>query len=261
MKRARLEPILAAAIITALAWVAVLSPAPAAVRTPAAVVLLGVLPGYALLQALALDRSTGVVEKALLAVGTSLSLVVVLSVGIGLSVAQLHGDVVATVLTGLILGLLIRRWHVDSRTPTEDASLQDAGARWVAPDLRIGRSLMPWVVGAALAMGALAIAVVSSQSTRSDVVQLWATRGPGGATVGIHNDAPTATTYRLTIGPPGTDVESLNVTVAAGQKWQAHVAFPASWPPEANIVATLWAAGGTSPFRVVRLAPQPSSSP
>ena len=29
----------------------------------------------------------------------------------------------------------------------------------------------------------------------------------------------------------------------------------------ATVVATLWVAGGTSPFRVVRLAPQPSSSP
>ncbi len=260
MKRAGRAPILAGAVTT-LAWLAVLSAAPAAIRTPAAIVLLGVLPGYALLKALGLDRSTGALEEALLAVGASLSLVVVLSVGIGLSAAQLRGAVVATVLTGVILGMLGFRWLVDWRTPSEDASLQDAGARWVPSSLRISRPLIAWVVGAALATGALAIAVVSTQSTHSDVVQLWATRAPGGATVGIRNDAPTASTYRLTIGPAGTDVESRDVTVPAGQQWQVYVAFPASWPPEANIVANLWAAGSTPPFRMVRLAPQPSSSP
>jgi hypothetical protein len=208
-------------------------------------------PGYALLKALGLDRSTGAVEEALLAVGASLSLVVVLSVGIGLSAAQLRGAVVATVLTGVILGMLGFRWLVDGRTPSKDASLQDAGAQWVPSNLRISRSLIEWVIGAALAIGALAIAVVSTQSAHSDVVQLWATRAPGGATVGIHNDAPTASTYRLTIGPAGTDAESRNVTVSAGQQWQVYVAFPASWPPGATVVANLYATRGTTPFRVV----------
>jgi hypothetical protein len=260
MKRAGLEPILAGAVTT-FAWLAVLSPAPAAIRTPAAVALLVVLPGYALLKALGLDRSIGVVEEALLAVGASLSLVVVLSVGIGLSAAQLRGAVVATVLTGVILGMLGFRWLVDWRTPSEDAGLRDAGARWVPSTARIRRSAIGWGIGAALATGALAIAVISSQLARTDVVQFWATSAPGGATVGIRNDTPTASTYRLTIGPTGADVESRDVIVSAGQQWQVYVAFPASWPPGATVVANLYAAGDTSPFRVVRLAPQPSSSP
>jgi hypothetical protein len=95
------------------------------------------------------------VEEALLVVGASLSLVVVLSVGIGLSVAQLRGPVVATVLTGVILGML----------------------------------------------------------------------GSG------------------------------------GQQWQVYMAFPASWPPGATVVANLYVAGDSTPFRVVRLAAQPSGSP
>jgi hypothetical protein len=260
MKRASLEPILAAAV-TAGAWLAVLSAAPAAIRTLAAVALLGILPGYAVLKALALDRSIGVVEEALLVVGASLSLVVVLSVGIGLSVAQLRGPVVATVLTGVILGMLVFRWLVDWRTPSETASLPDATAWWVPSAVHIRRSAIAWVVGASLALGALAIAVVASQSTRTDVVQFWATQAPGGATVGIYNDAPTASNYRLTIGPTGADMESRDVTVSGGQQWQVYVAFPASWPSRATVVANLYATGTTGPFRTVRLAPQPSSSP
>jgi len=260
MKRASLEPILAGAV-AASAWLAVLSSAPAAIRTPAAVALLGVLPGYALLKALGLDRSTGAVEEALLAVGASLSLVVVLSVGIGLSVAQLNGPVVSTVLTGAIVGMLVLRWLVDWRTPSEDASLRDAGARWVPSTARIRRSAIGWGIGAALATGALAIAVVSSQLARTDVVQFWATQAPGGATVGIRNDTPTALTYRLTIGPTGANLESRDLTVSGGQQWQVYVAFPASWPPGATVVANLYATGDTTPLRAVRLAPQPSSSP
>ena len=260
MKRAGRGPILAGAV-TICAWLAVMFADPAAIRAPAAIVLLGVMPGYALLKALGLDRSIGAVEEALLAVGASLSLVVVLSVGIGLSVAQLRGAVVATVLTGGILGMLGFRWFIDWRTPSQDASLRDAGARWVPLTPRISRSIVEWVVGAALAIGALAIAVVSTQSARTDAVQLWATPAPGGVTVGISNEAPTASSYHLTIGLSGADVESRDVTVSAWQQWQVYVAFPASWPPQTTIVANLWAAGGPSPFRVVRLAPQPSSSP
>jgi xanthosine utilization system XapX-like protein len=260
MKRAGLEPMLAATVALT-AWLTVLSPAPAAIRTPAAVALLGILPGYALLKALGLDRSTGVVEEALLAVGGSLSLVVVLSVGIGISVAQLRGPVVATVLTGVILGMLVLRWIVDWRTPSEDASLPDAAARWIPSSLRIHRSATGWGIGTALAIGALAIAAVSSQSTRADVVQFWATQAPGGATVGIRNDAPTASTYRLAIGPTGAEEESRDVTVTGGQQWQVYLAFPTSWPRGATVVASLYTTGDPTPFRVVRLAPRPSSSP
>jgi hypothetical protein len=260
MKRANLEPILAGAV-TAGAWLAVLSPAPAAIRTPAAIALLGILPGYAVLKALALDRSTGVVEEALLAVGVSLSVVVVLSVGIGLSVAELRGPVVATVLTGVIVGMLSLRWLFDLRTLSEDASLPAAVARWAPSTMRIRRSTIAWVIGGALAIGALATAVVASPSTRTGVVQFWATQAPGGATVGIRNDAPTASTYHLTIGPMGAEVESRDANVSGGQQWQVYVAFPASWPPGATVVANLYTTGATTPFRVVRLAPQPSSPP
>ena len=259
MNRARPEPALAAAVAVA-AWLAVLSPAPAAIRAPAAIALLGILPGYALLEAVGLGRSMDVVEKALLAVGASLSIVVVLSVVIGLSVAQLKGPVVSSVLTGLILGMLGIPWIVDRRTSSEDASPRNASARWVPSQLRIRRSGAGWVIGAALAVGALAVAVISSQSTGADVVQFWATRGPGGVTVGIRNDLPTTSTYRLTIGPSGADEDSQDVVVSSGQQWQGYVTSPATWPPGAAVVANLYAAGATTPFRTVRLAPQQSSS-
>jgi hypothetical protein len=260
MKRTRLEPILAGAI-TIIAWLAGLSPAPAVIRTPAAVALLGILPGYAVLKALALDRSIGVVESALLAVGASLSLVVVLSVGIGLSVAQVRGPVVATVLTAVILSMLALRWLLDWRTSPEDASLRDPGTRWIPSSLSIRRSAIGWCIGAALAIGALAIAVVSSQSARTDVVQFWAMLAPGGATVGIRNDAPTASTYRLTIGPTGAEEESRDVTVTGAQQWQVYLAFPPSWPRGATVVANLYKTGDPTPFRVVRLAPDSPSLP
>jgi len=260
MKRARIDPILAGAV-TIGCWLAVVSPAPTAIRTVAAIALLGVLPGYALLKVLGLDRSTGVVEEALLAVGSSLSLVVVVAVGIGISVAELRGPVVATVLTGVILGMLSLRWLGDLRSPSEDVSPPDAAARWVSSTVRIRLSAIAWVMGAALAIGALATAVVASQWIRTDVVQFWATQAPGGATVGIRNDAPTASTYHLTIGPMGAEVESRDANVSGGQQWQVYVAFPASWPPGATVVANLYTTGATTPFRVVRLAPQPSSPP
>ena len=83
---------------------------------------------------------------------------------------------------------------------------------------------------------------------------------PGGGTVGTRNDAPTASTYRLTIGPTSAALESRDVMFSGAQQWQVYVAFTASWPPGATVVANTYAGGATIPFRVVRLAPQPSSS-
>jgi hypothetical protein len=67
----------------------------------------------------------------------------------------------------------------------------------------------------------------------------------------------------LTIGPansaPGA-AESIDVTLEASGQWENSVQFPTTWPAGTEVVANLYRAGETSPFRMAWLAPSPTAS-
>jgi uncharacterized membrane protein len=273
----RYRYLLPAAIATVLCWALVLSAAPPALRTVAAVPIIFFLPGYALLGALALNSALGFAERSVLQVGTSCGMTIVVAIAVGLASDQLTDAVVTSILAGLILACLaiaalrIRRTAANAigagggpAANTDDRRDGDSSAPRSAR--RVGGALVLWAAAAALVVASLLIASQPAQSPGSDVEQLWITRqGTNAATVGVYNGTENSATYRLTIGPaqatPGADPISMDISLDAGAKWQKSVAFPATWPTGSEIVAHLYRGSEATPMRMVKLGASPSASP
>jgi hypothetical protein len=220
-----------------------------------------VLPGYALLKALELPRFIGAVDAALLTMGASLGIVVVVSVGLGLTFAADRGPEVSTVLGAFVVVMLVAARLGARETIASEVPLGVVGTRGAWPTLRVRRQSTPmWLLGMILSVAALVLAAAGNQPQGSNVLQLWMTRGPGGATIGVYN-ASTETRLRVTIRPVQGGSESLDATIPVGRRWEQFVTFPTTWPPGAAIVASLSVAGDSTSLRVVKLAPEASSVP
>jgi hypothetical protein len=263
--------LLLTAVVAIACCLTVMVPSPPPVRVPAAIALLFVLPGYALLHASRLDRSRDPLERVVVIVGAGTALVVVLSIAIGASPLGLSGGTFAVTLTALVLADLV--W-AGLRVPTKshfvaigglvrrsragrDALEQDPPA---APPHR-ARSIWPnlaWLAAVALTVGSLSIAGTDAQLSQPPIIQLWMLPEPGGARVGIYNGTADTQRYRVVIGPRGVAAESMSIDVPLGSKlsWQETIAFPASWLTAAAVDANLYATDvATAPMRTVWVDP------
>jgi hypothetical protein len=220
-----------------------------------------------LVVALGVERDLGLWERMVLRAGSSCALAVVTAIGIGLASNQLTGSVFASALAAITLAFLAIAALRTRPNPAVDDSKPDE--QLPAPAAPVSRrraasALALWSTAGALVLASFLIAS-QPNPTDSDVQQLWMTRhGSDGVDVGVYNGATESATYRLTIGPStgaaGQSDVAIDVSLAAGQRWEQVVPLQSIWPAGSGIVATLYINGQTSPMRMVALAASPSPS-
>jgi hypothetical protein len=246
MPRTERERIAAVAAIAALCAGALVVPGlPALLTVPATILLLLLLPGYALTLALFPTRLLSNAEQAMFAVGLSVS----------------SSIVAGLVLNVLPVGLTLSGWGALLGA----ISVGSLGVAW----LRLGTSDRPLtvvrlprvplgpVVMIALAsvtvLGSLMIARMGEAAQpKNGFTQLWMFSEANGSAVRLgfenHENAPEHYDLRVTSG--GTTLADwTGLSLADGQSWEQTVVLPALPAGTHKIDAALYRNGDGSPYR------------
>jgi uncharacterized membrane protein len=262
--RQRSTDLLAAIAITPVAMVAMLVPAtPAPVKVILGIVVVLVLPGYAVTAACIPDRSlrVRVPEYVCLTLGVSLSITVVGGLLLE-AIRRLDGITWSILLGGITLVAsavaLKRRSVVDARHPQPgqfSSALPDIG-RMLRRGLWLGLVVL-------MVAGAFAISIngAVNQQRSQQSTQLWmlpsGTRGPEQRVqVGLTNMQPTTTSYNLEVLASGKPVKQWpSIKLEPDEAWQTTLALPQSGAaPGTTVEAVLYLQQAPStPYRTVDL--------
>jgi hypothetical protein len=257
----RSQPIVLATSV-AVCWLVLLAGISPILTAPAAIAILFVLPGLALLEALGLRRTLGPVERLVLAVGGSCAIVILLVIGIGLLGIPIRPPTVVSSLAALMLGALAAPeiWNRLATRPLIRRDHATPEGRGFAPPLPSRVDMALWLSAVGLGIAAVGVTVVGAPPAQ-DVVQLWMIPRTGGAQVGIYNGTETAKAYTLTVGPGGTTPQALNIEVPAGGSWEQSLGFPPTWSGAQAVTARLYQDGDQSVVRSATLVPLVSAAP
>jgi uncharacterized membrane protein len=219
-------------------------------RLPFALLLVFVLPGYALTGAV-LGRTRMNLERGLLTLGLSLV------------TAALSGFV----LNWLPWGLRAETWASLLAIITISASFA-AFVRWpaasatpvlVLPRLRIVNGLLLGLAAVVIVGAIVMTSSVAAQYPSTEVVQLWMLPGgkldPGSVKVGVINKTPAPATFRIQIQQGNSILDELPaIAVPAGGTWETAVAVSRVQPEAGPVETFLYRADAPDvPYRHVLL--------
>jgi hypothetical protein len=233
---------------TAVLCMAVVLAAPGAIRIPAAIVLVTILPGAALVEAL-FSRLDDGAERLMLTLGLSLVVTVLLAVLLGVTVG-ITRESAAIGLAAVSVCAIGARWAaVRAGVAPSGADSRGSGAR-----VRL-RTRDLFALGASLALVVAAVIYIRSPLHARGLqgyTALWI--APKGRTVelGVKSQEVSPTPYRLVVSWGSKAVRDLRLTLAPGGTWTTML--PAA--PKTQVKALLYRRtnGSWSLYRQVRLA-------
>ncbi|HEX6288955.1 MAG TPA: DUF1616 domain-containing protein [Herpetosiphonaceae bacterium] len=232
-------------IVGLLAALALLGGEGGALRALLGLLLVLVLPGYALTAALFPDRALPRTDRMLFTVGFSLGVTILGGFGLNWTPWGLQRVSWTILLSYITLGgclvALIRR-------PALPLS-----ARRTTFGLSVGQGLL-FVLAALAIIGALVIArSEAAQHPAPNVVQLWIlpAEQTQGVRLGVITKGPQAGRYRLVVQRGGYIIrEWPDLALAANERWEATVDLPQRQPGAGPVEARLYRA--TEPSAVYR---------
>jgi len=239
------------AAVLLLAIFALLDAGPPWLRFALATPLVALLPGYALMLAIRPDWHPGGIERFTIAIGTSLSLTML--VGLLLAVSPFGLSRVAWILALGTITLGANFVATGRSTDHEPFSLSNLRPR-----------LTPLVVAALLVTGAaiLGVQVVKDGETRAvrpDIVQLWMLPSPGAADgsvdIGVANVVSTTTRFNLRVLRGNTIESDTVLAVDVGRTKHVTLHPSSDTTPAPPVEAELVALDGNARPRKVSLWP------
>jgi uncharacterized membrane protein len=246
MPRTERERIAAVAALAAICAAALVLPGlPVLVTVPATILLLLLLPGYALTLALFPARMLSHAEQVMFAVGLSVSSAILAGLVLNILPVGLTLSGWGALLGAIAVGSLGVAWL---RLGTSDRPLAIVRLPRVpmAPVVMIA-------VAAVMVLGSLMIARMGEAAQPEDgFTQLWMIPEANGDTVrlGFENHEHSATHYdlRVTAGDQ-TLADWTALSVADGQSWEQTVVLPALPAGAHQVEAALYRDGDTTPYR------------
>ena len=222
----------------------------------AALLLVFVLPGIAVVAALLPRAVLGTWEAAVLSIGVSLALVI----GTGLVLNLAPGGLDPTLWTILLAAITVAA-AVVAMIREELAPL--AGRQSQSPDGRpSAQPAMPrrreaWQMAGALTVTILLIAAsrIMVESRPSTFTQLWMIEGalPGAVEIGVRNEEGVAVDYVLKLHSNGAAVDDIQISLDPGRAWSLRLMLDA--PDSQEITAELYRLPDQSrPYRRVSLS-------
>lgn len=205
------------------------------VQIPLALLLVLVLPGYALQAAMLPGRGTSSVTHAVLTVGLSLTVSVLGGFVLNLTSVGLRAGSWSVFLGAVTLGASgVALWRGrSSDRPRFEWSEPSFGARQAV--------LM--ALATVLVAAAFGIANQGAARPTSSVTELWILPGapPNTARIGVISEETAVVTYRLQLEAGGRTVrEWPEIQLAPGQAWQTETAVPAASSSGGPVTATLY---------------------
>lgn len=248
MSRRCVDLVCVSALAAIAAGLALLNVSSVLVRLPFALLLLFVLPGYALTAAI-LGRALMNLERLLLTLGLSLVSAILSGLVLNWSPWGLRAETWASLLAIITIGasfLAFVRWPAMAAT-----SAQPLARPGIVGSLLFGLAAVV-VVGATILASNIAARIPSTK-----VTQLWMLPGQGpdsGAIqVGIRNESSTSATFRLQIQQGNTILDELPaIVISAGGTFQTLVTLDRIQPSAGPIEAFLYRADAPGiPYRHV----------
>ncbi len=193
-----------------------------------AVLLLSVLPGYAITQALFAGRPRSVSQLLVLSIGSSLSVSILTALVLSLATNGLRTGSWLTVVVVIVLGAdwaAIRR-----RRSVEPEATGIAAVRLVPVRLRV-RDVILLVVASAVVVGALVYARTPLPAknvqgfTALSIVQT-STRTPPTVRVAVTSEEQETRVYRVAVTTGKKVVYERRIELVPGQQWSATVRVP-----------------------------------
>lgn len=253
-------PLLLIALLEALVGALALALGGGAARALAALPLVLVLPGLALGLALFPPGAIGRAERATLAVGLSLALVVLGGLALNLTPWGLRPLPWAILLGGVTLiagGAGLLRARAARRAPTPAGGVPRRGGGLTIPQAAL-LALAAIVVG-----GALALTVRGARGQETvGFTQVWmvqaAADDPAQVRLGVSNREPATTQFLLHLAVEGQPRRVWTLQLASGETWEAVVALPTDIGPTSDVEAILYRADTPGAvYRRVKLGREP----
>ncbi len=219
-------------------------------RLPFALLLVFVLPGYAVTAAV-LGRARMDLERWLLTLGLSLVTAALSGFVLNWLPWGLRAETWVSLLAIITIGASFAafvRWPVASATPV-----------LVLPRLGIVNGLLLGLAAIVMVGAIVMTSTVATQNPATDVVQLWMLPGdeldPGTIQVGVTNNTPAPATFRIQIQQGNSILDELPaIAVPAGGTWETAVAVRTVQPAAGPVEAFLYRADAPdAPYRHVLL--------
>ncbi len=222
------------------------------------VLLVLVLPGYALMALLFARRMPGIPEQVMLVLGISLAIAAVGGVTmnlLGVSLQRIPWVALLSTITVLAseAALLRRHGRPVSHPRVGDARLSTTEV------LLFGLAGLVAVVGLAVSRRN-AVEVYASGSTQFWMLPAGGTQ-PNAVQIGIASAEPAATTFAVQIQDGSYQIQSPPIKLAPGKKWETTIEIPHSQSGPDTVEARLYLADRPGKvYRIVRLSrPAPGS--
>lgn len=251
MPRTERERLAAVAAIAALCVAALVLPGlPQLVTVPAAVLLILLLPGYAVTLALFPSRAFDRAEQLFFTLGLSFSVSILAGLLLNALPVGLTLSGWGALLGALTVGALGIAWLRIGASDRAIAPLRPA---------RLPRAPVIMVLLAAgLVLSSLMIARMGENAQPEDgFTQLWMLPGANGAALqlGVTNHEGADVRYELRVtSDTGMLADWSDLSLADGQSWDQTIVLPALPAGSHEIAATLYRDGGTTPYREARVA-------
>jgi uncharacterized membrane protein len=232
--------ILVVGLVDAIAAFALITLGGAGARALLVVPLVLAVPGYAITMALFPGRALRLVERIVLSLGLSLAVVALGGLALQLTPFGLR-PVPWVVLLGTVMliagGVAAARWR-RQRQPGEVAPAY-AGLT--------GAQALLCLLAVVILAGATALTVQGARGQATvGFTQLWMVQAsptdPTTLRLGVSNQEPATTDYRLQFEVEGTLLRTWSMQIAPGETWEESVPLPPQLPQSARIEAVLYRA-------------------
>ncbi len=255
MRDRRFDPALAAAIAAAACWLAtMLDLWGGALRVPAAVLLVLVLPGYAVVEAAVPAGGIGSWERVVLAVGLSAASAALGGLALHLTPWGLHPWTWGPLLVAITVGAgAVAVWRRPLPALAARRPLARPGGLTPQDSLFFGTAAI------IVAVAWMAARTGAAQTPGAEYTQLWmmpaAIDGRPAVRLGVRSAERRPLTYRLELQTGGVPVRAWAViALQPGEQWETIEPLPAS-ELQAMVGATLYRADQTGIYRHVTLWP------
>jgi hypothetical protein len=198
----------------------------APIRIAGAILLVTVLPGYALILGIGLGRALESLPRLGLAIGLGLASTILIGAALNLRSAGITGGAIATGLGALIAVSLVA------------AAIRERGADFIDQPMILWRpgaviAVVLWIAASGVAV-VISYAGAQSQAQGTHFTQLWAVASDSArvVTLGVRNHEGGARSYRLAIASQdGAPLRTWRRTVRSGATWTIRVRGDARGQP------------------------------